>query len=136
MEDALLVLPFRQVVSLLVYLDLWAHSVSRIVHQSTRADGQNREIVLASRILAFLLRTHSSQLIANRTLRPRLLELRRHLRSALDGDREVMGYNLAALKYLKSRVDAEGNVGIWDQEAVKQKMGKQTKGKRKRIVVA
>lgn len=82
-----------------------------------------------------MLRTHSSQLIANRTLRPQLLELRQHLRKALDGDREVMGYNLAALKYLKGRVEAESNVGIWDEDAVREKMGKKSKGKRKRIVV-
>ncbi|KAK1922326.1 putative WD-repeat protein [Papiliotrema laurentii] len=121
MEDALLVLPFRQVVSLLVYLDSWAKN--------------NRDIVLASRILAFLLRTHSSQLIATRTLRTQLLELRGHLRKALDQDREIMGYNLAALKYLKGRVEAESNVGIWDEETVRDKMGKKGKSKRKRIEV-
>jgi U3 small nucleolar RNA-associated protein 12 len=98
-------------------------------------DKQNRDIVLASRILAFLLRTHSSQLIATRTLRTQLLELRGHLRKALDQDREIMGYNLAALKYLKGRVEAESNVGIWDEETVRDKMGKKGKSKRKRIEV-
>ena len=123
MEDALLVLPFRLVVSLLFYLDGWA-----------KAD---RDTVLASRILSFLLRTHSSQLIANRTLRPQLLDLRRNLRHALEKDREVMGYNIAALKFLKARHEAESNVGIWDEEGVKEKIaqGKKGQSKRKRIEV-
>ncbi len=45
-----------------------------------------------------------------------------------------MGYNLAALKYLKGRVDSESNVGIWDEDAVREKMGKK-KSKRKRVEV-
>lgn len=46
-----------------------------------------------------------------------------------------MGYNLAALKYMKGRVEMESNVGIWDEEGVREKMGKKGKSKRKRVVV-
>ena len=64
-----------------------------------------------------------------------MLELRGHLRKALEGERETMGYNLAALKYMKGRVEMESNVGIWDEEGVREKMGKKGKSKRKRVVV-
>ena len=46
-----------------------------------------------------------------------------------------MGYNIAALKYLKGRVEAESNVGIWDEDSVREKMGKKSKSKRKRVEV-
>ena len=68
-------------------------------------------------------------------MRPQLLDLRSHLRKALDGEREVLGYNLAALKYMKGRNEMESNVGIWDEDGVREKMGKKGKSKRKRIEV-
>ena len=57
------------------------------------------------------------------------------MRKALDGEREVLGYNLAALKYMKVRNEMESNVGIWDEDGVREKMGKKGKSKRKRIEV-
>ncbi|ORY22394.1 putative WD-repeat protein [Naematelia encephala] len=125
LEDALLVLPFRMVISLLVYLDEWA--------------GKGRDVILASRLLALLLRTHSNQLIANRTLRTSLLDLRTHLRNALEKQREVMGYNLAALRFMKSRWESEQVAGLleeesWDEERVKKRI-EEGRGKRKRVDV-
>ncbi len=38
MEDALLVLPFRQVVSLLIYLDAWAKNVSQVKYLCMRSE--------------------------------------------------------------------------------------------------
>lgn len=133
MEDALLVLPFRQVVSLLGYLDEWALAVSLpplpLVNDTHI---QNRDIILVSRLLYFLLRTHASQISSSRTLRPQLIQLRQHLRTALDKERQTMGFNLAAMKYLKSRWESDKVISIEDVDDVKGRMGKDIK-KRKRI---
>ncbi|WVR09691.1 hypothetical protein IAU60_006766 [Kwoniella sp. DSM 27419] len=125
MEDALLVLPFRQVVSLLGYLDEWAM--------------KGQQTVLVSRILFFLLRTHSSQLVSNRVMRTPLLTLRNHLREALEKQREVMGYNLAALKFIKGRWEGDRTAGLYeeegmDEEAVRKRL-EEGRQKRKRVEV-
>ncbi|KAK8853493.1 hypothetical protein IAR55_004200 [Kwoniella newhampshirensis] len=125
MEDALLVLPFRQVVSLLGYLDEWA------------TKGQNT--VLVSRLLFFLLRTHSSQIVSNKIMRTPLLTLRNHLREALKKQRDAMGYNLAALKFIKGRWEGERVAGLYeeegmDEEGVRRRL-EEGRGKRKRVEV-
>ncbi|WWC72303.1 uncharacterized protein I206_106265 [Kwoniella pini CBS 10737] len=125
MEDALLVLSFRQVISLLGYLDEWAL--------------KGVQTVLISRILFFLMRTHSNQLISNKIMRTPLLTLRNHLRESLEKEREIMGYNLAALKFLKSRWEIERTAGLYEEEnmnedAVRKRL-EEGRGKRKRIEV-
>jgi U3 small nucleolar RNA-associated protein 12 len=143
MEDALLVLPFRMVVSLLEYLDEWAKSVSRIAPRavSTGADAfssQDTDIVLTSRLLSFLLRTNHSQIVANRIMRTPLLALRTHLRAALTKQRETVGYNLAALKFLRGKWESEKVAGLleeeFDEEKVRRRIEK-GRGKRKRVEV-
>ncbi|ODO09357.1 hypothetical protein I350_02957 [Cryptococcus amylolentus CBS 6273] len=125
MEDALLVLPFRMVVSLMGYLDEWAM--------------QGKEVILVSRILFFLLRTHSAQIVSNRIMRTPLLTLRTHLRQALSAQRDTMGFNIAALKFLKGRWEGERVAGMYeeegmDEEAVRKRL-EDGRGKRKRVEV-
>ncbi|KAH7916206.1 WD-repeat-containing protein [Hygrophoropsis aurantiaca] len=93
LHDALLVLPFGKVVSLMKYLDLWAQR------------GWN--IVLTSRIIFFLLKTHHHQIVANRIMRTSLIPLRVHLRNALRIEKDTIGYNLAALQHIRRRTEAE-----------------------------
>ncbi|WVQ82103.1 hypothetical protein IAT38_004231 [Cryptococcus sp. DSM 104549] len=125
MEDALLVLPFRQVVSLLGYLDEWAM--------------KGKDTILVSRLLFFLLRTHSSQIVSNRIMRAPLLTLRNHLREALKAQRDVMGYNLAALKFVKTRWEGERVAGLYEEEGMDEasvrKRLEDGRGKRKRVEV-
>ncbi|CAG8503552.1 14003_t:CDS:10 [Acaulospora morrowiae] len=78
LDEALLVLPFIKVISLL---------------------GWN--IALTCRILIHLLKVHHDQFVANRLLRPRLDSLRTHIRASLKLQKEMQGYNLAALSYIK-----------------------------------
>ncbi|CAE6481027.1 unnamed protein product [Rhizoctonia solani] len=89
--DALLVLPFTKVVSMLTYLDDWAK--------------RDISTAMTSRILVFLLRTHHHQIVANRVLRTTLLALRSHLRGALKTYKDEVGYNLAALRIIRRRDD-------------------------------
>ncbi|KAL5487987.1 DIP2 [Sanghuangporus weigelae] len=92
LTDALLVLPFSKVISLMIYLNEWARK------------GQN--IALVSRIMVFLLKTHHRQIVAQRTLRSSLIPLRKHLRDVLLKQKEMVGYNLAALRYMKRQDEA------------------------------
>ncbi|KIY46629.1 WD-repeat-containing protein [Fistulina hepatica ATCC 64428] len=104
MQDALLVLPFGKVVSLMEYLNIWAQK------------GWN--IILVSRIIFFLLKTHHHQIVANRIMRTSLIPLRKHLRAALQRHKQVIGYNLAALQYIQRRNDAERTAQFYEEEGL------------------
>ncbi|EAU84697.2 WD-repeat-containing protein [Coprinopsis cinerea okayama7 len=124
LHDALLVLPFGKVISLMGYLNLWAQ--------------KNRNIPLVSRILFFLLKTHHNQVAANRTMRTILIPLRRHLRAALQRQKDIIGYNLAALNYIRNKNEAERTTEYYeeaglDEEKVRAKIAEGKK--RKRVVV-
>jgi len=121
LQDALLVLPFGKVVSLMVYLNIWAQK------------GWN--ITLVSRIIFFLLKTHHHQIVANRIMRTTLIPLRKHLRSTLQQQKDVIGYNLAALQYIRRKNDAERTAQFYeaenmDEEKVKARIAEGKKRKR------
>ncbi len=104
LDDALLVLPFDKVLSLLKYLDYWAR--------------KEWNIPLVSRILFFLLRTHHNQIVANRVMRPTLLDLKSHLRQALARQKATIGFNLAALKYIKAQHVAQKTSEIYERQGL------------------
>uniref|UniRef100_A0A0W0FCF7 Small-subunit processome Utp12 domain-containing protein n=1 Tax=Moniliophthora roreri TaxID=221103 RepID=A0A0W0FCF7_MONRR len=120
LQDALLVLPFGKVVSLMRYLSIWTQ--------------KNWNIPLVSRIVFFLLKTHHHQIVANRIMRTSLIPLRKHLRAALQREKEMMGYNLAALHYLRQRDDHERTAQFFeeeqDEERVRMKISEGKKRKR------
>ncbi|KAL0949715.1 hypothetical protein HGRIS_009754 [Hohenbuehelia grisea] len=121
LQDALLVLPFGKVVSLMFYLNEWAK--------------REWNIVLVSRIIFFLLRIHHHQIVANRIMRTSLVPLRKHLRAALRKQKEVIGYNLAALRYMQRRNDAERVAQFhledtMDEEQIRAKIAEGKKRKR------
>ncbi|TIA92554.1 hypothetical protein E3P99_00542 [Wallemia hederae] len=93
LHDALLVLPFSHVISLLRYLEMWSDK------------GWN--IGLVARILFFLLKTHHHQIVANRVMRNTMIGLRESLRKRLTEQKSVVGYNLAALKVIRRAHDAD-----------------------------
>ncbi|KXN83719.1 hypothetical protein AN958_00861 [Leucoagaricus sp. SymC.cos] len=120
LHDALLVLPFGKVVSLMYYLTAWAEK------------GWN--ISLVSRIMFFILKVHHRQVVANRIMRTTLIPLRKHLRAALQRQKEMMGYNLAALQYMKRRSESERTAQFyeegWDEEKVRARIAEGKKRKR------
>lgn len=87
LEDALLVLPFEKVITFLNFLDLWAQ--------------KEWNMPLTTKILIFLVKTHHSQIVANHIMRPMLDSVRRHLREALQRQKDLMGFNLAGLTYVR-----------------------------------
>ncbi|KAF6762715.1 WD-repeat-containing protein [Ephemerocybe angulata] len=125
LHDALLVLPFNKVVSLMAYLNMWAE--------------KEWNIPLVSRILFFLLKTHHNQIVANRIMRTILIPLRRHLRAALQRQKDIIGYNLAALHFIKNKNDAERTAQFYEEEGLDEEKVKAriAEGKkRKRVVLA
>jgi U3 small nucleolar RNA-associated protein 12 len=98
---------------------------------------QDIETTLSTRILYFLLRTSSNQLVSNRVLRTQLLDLRTHLRESLERQKALIGFNLAAMKFVKQRWESEKMAGVMDEqddEKVRAMMGK-GRAKRKRVEV-
>ncbi|PPQ64699.1 hypothetical protein CVT24_008326 [Panaeolus cyanescens] len=121
LHDALLVLPFGKVVSLMVYLNLWAEK------------GWN--ITLVSRILFFLLKTHHHQIVANRIMRTTLMPLRKNLRAALQEQKDTISYNLAALQFIRRKNNSERIAMFYeeedmDEEKVKARIAEGKKRKR------
>ncbi|GAA5823771.1 hypothetical protein JCM11251_003286 [Rhodosporidiobolus azoricus] len=103
LQDALLVLPFGRVMQLIEHIDVWAH--------------RGWQLALTSRVLFFLLRTHHSQIVATRALRPTMVALKGHLRDALKKQKTTLGYNLAALKYLQRQHEANRVAEFYEQDA-------------------
>lgn len=64
----------------------------------------------------FLLKTHYHQIVANRIMRTSLLPLRRHLRGALKRQKDVIGYNVAALQHIRRINDANRTAQFFDEE--------------------
>ncbi|KAG6837545.1 hypothetical protein H0H93_007726 [Arthromyces matolae] len=104
LHDALLVLPFGKVVSLMGYLNTWAK--------------KEMNIPLVSQIIFFLLKTHHHQIVANRVMRTALIPLRKHLRATLQRQKDILGYNLAALQYIRRRVNADRTAQFYEEEGL------------------
>lgn len=51
-------------------------------------------------------------------MRTALIPLRKHLRSALQRQKDVLGYNLAALQYIRRRNDAERIAQFYEEEGM------------------
>ena len=92
LTDALLVLPFAQIPALLTFLALWAER------------GWN--MPLTCRVLVFVLKTHHRQIVASRDLRVVLEGVRDGLRRSLKLQKDLMGFNLAALRVVGRKIEA------------------------------
>lgn len=127
LQDALLVLPFEKVTSLFTFLRLWAE--------------RQWNIPLTCRILFFMLKTHHRQIVASKTMRPMLDGIREHLRRTLQSQKDEMGFNLAALRFVGKQlreketsyyVDEE----VWDEEEKSGSGGRKSRKKRAFIDIA
>lgn len=67
-------------------------------------------------------------------MRTALIPLRRHLRAALKRQKDTIGYNLAALQYIRRRSEADRTARFYeeglDEEAVRDKIAEGKKRKR------
>lgn len=117
LQDALLVLPFDKVISLFAFLRLWTE--------------RQWNMPLTCRIMFFMLKTHHRQIVASKTMRPMLDEIRQHLRTALQKQKDEMGFNLAALRFVHNKVKEKGSKDYVD-EALWEEEGLAGKGRKKR----
>ena len=98
LQDALLVLPFEKVEKLIKFLNLWAE--------------REWNIVLTCKILFFLLRVHHNQIVASKSLRPMLDAVRGNLRRALTRQKDELGFNLAAVRYVMRGINDTADNGF------------------------
>ncbi len=61
-------------------------------------------IPLTCRILFFMLQVHHRQVVASKTMRPMLDGIRANLRQALKKQKDMMGFNMAALRVISAQV--------------------------------
>lgn len=121
LQDALLVLPFDKVTSLFTFLQLWT---------------ENRwNVPLTCRILFFMLKAYHSQIVASKTMRPMLDSIRRDMRSALQQQKDEMGFNLAALKFVGTKVRERGTKSYVDEELWEEEEARIEKGRKKRAFI-
>ncbi|MCO5572050.1 hypothetical protein L7F22_025801 [Adiantum nelumboides] len=128
LDDALLVLPLHDVVRLLDHVDVWVQR------------GDARTVHLVARLVFFLLRTHHNHIVANRSMRVRIVSLKTHLRGALARQKQTIGYNLAGLRFIKAQHTAqrtsqllEQDIGL-DDAAIQQRLEQGQPRKRKLVV--
>ena len=120
LQDALLVLPFDKVTALFTFLEIWAE--------------KQWSMPLTCRVLFFLLKTHHKQIVVSNSTRPMLDGIRKHLRSALHRQKHEMGLNLAALRFVGTRIQEKGTRDYVD-ESVWEEDEKAGQGKKKRAFV-
>jgi U3 small nucleolar RNA-associated protein 12 len=94
LQDALLVLPLDQVIALFTFLNIWA--------------SKQWNIPLTCRILFFMLKTHHRQIVGSKAIRPMLEGIRGSLRKTLKMQKDEMGFNLAALRFVSAAVKDAG----------------------------
>ncbi|KAI9835147.1 MAG: hypothetical protein M1819_002516 [Sarea resinae] len=102
LQDALLVLSFSRLGALFTFLERWAQR------------GWN--LPLTCRVLFFMLKTHHRQVVASRTLRVVLERLRASLRDGLSRQKDVCGFNVAAVRFVGERARERGESRFVDEE--------------------
>ncbi|KAL2041395.1 hypothetical protein N7G274_005777 [Stereocaulon virgatum] len=117
LQDALLVLTFDKVTALFTFLRIWAQ--------------RQWNMPLTCRILFFMLKTHHKQIVASKKMRTTLDEIREQLRSALQAQKDEMGFNIAALNFVGRMIEEMGRTEyvdgkVWDEEDIA------AKGRKKR----
>ncbi|KAG0291825.1 hypothetical protein BGZ98_002857 [Dissophora globulifera] len=118
LDEALLVLPFAAVTSLLNWLDVFVQ--------------REYNINLVCRILFFLIKSHHNQIVANRIMRPMLDSVRRNLRAGLQKQKDLIGFNVAALSYIRRDYDANNTSDFFDEEAVRKDEERKQESEKKR----
>ncbi|KAF2084004.1 WD40 repeat-like protein [Saccharata proteae CBS 121410] len=84
LHDALLVLPFSTIPGLFTFVSIWVR--------------RQWNMPLACRVLFFMLKTHNRQLVASKEMKVMMEGIREDLRNSLQGIKDTMGFNIAALR--------------------------------------
>ncbi|KAG8527033.1 uncharacterized protein KY384_008462 [Bacidia gigantensis] len=122
LQDALLVLSFDKISSLLVFLQIWAD--------------RQWNMPLTCRILSFMLRTHHKQIVASKQMRSLLDNIREKIRKALESQKDEMGFNLAALRFVGRSIRETGRNDFIDETLFEEPDLSKSKKKRGFVDVA
>jgi U3 small nucleolar RNA-associated protein 12 len=111
LDEALIVLPYSKCIILLEVISTWARL--------------EWNVALTSRILYFIVKTYHNQIVTNRsgvsgkmTMRSLLANIHRDMRSAIQRQRDLVGYNVAAMKFMKRMWEQENVVTLDDEFSI------------------
>ena len=96
-------LPFASLPALFTFISIWVQ--------------RQWNVTLTCRVLFFMLKTHQKQIVASRELKTVLEGMRADLRQMLGGVKDVIGFNVAAVRFVGERVDEASIVRLEDVEA-------------------
>jgi len=116
LQDALLVLPFDKISPLFTFLHIWVE--------------RQWNMPLTCRILFFMLKTYHKQIVASTQMRALLDGMREGLRAALQKQKDEMGFNLAALRFVGRKIGEMGRSEYVDEKVWEEK--EVGKGRKKR----
>jgi U3 small nucleolar RNA-associated protein 12 len=96
--------------------------------------------MLVSRVLFFLLKTYHHQIASNRVMRSSLIPLRKNLRTRLQHRRDLVAYNLSALKFVKQTSENSAELlgdsnELPTEESMKSLIQNASAQKRKRVKI-
>ncbi|CCU76091.1 WD40 domain-containing protein [Blumeria hordei DH14] len=114
LEDALLVLPFASVPPLFTFLEIFA----------TRS----MNIPLTCRILFFMLKVHHRQITSSKLMKPMLERIRKELRGLLNKNKSEIGFNIAAIKVISTRIKDKEVINFVDDETLKPVVSERKRG--------
>jgi U3 small nucleolar RNA-associated protein 12 len=106
LQDALLVLPFSSLPALFTFIAIWVQ--------------KQWNVTLTCRVLFFMLKTHQKQIVSSRELKAGLESMRADLRRTLMGNKDLIGFNIAAVRFMGERVDEAKVVRLEDVERVEE----------------
>ncbi|GKY94026.1 hypothetical protein MPSEU_000369400 [Mayamaea pseudoterrestris] len=95
-----------------------SHShVERLIYYCAILLKQGRGVETCSKVAIFLVKVHQWQVVANKSLAIPLRELRHQLRLRLAESRDIVGYNLAALKLIGRMAQDQKSTFIGGEES-------------------
>jgi U3 small nucleolar RNA-associated protein 12 len=114
LHDALLVLPFSSLPALFTFLAIWIT--------------KQWNVTLTCRVLFFMLKTHQKQIVSSRELKSVLEGVRAELRKSLMGNKDLIGFNVAALRFVGERVDEMKVVRLEDVDKLEEGKERRKRG--------
>lgn len=99
-EEALMVIPFHLVLKLLGYLEGFMRT--------------NKKTEMVCKAILFLLKIHHKQLVAYKLAFPEMESLKETLHAKLRAQKDLLGFNRAALEYLKREIESKTSTEFYD----------------------
>ncbi|XP_004714929.1 WD repeat-containing protein 3 [Echinops telfairi] len=121
LEESLLVLPFSYVPDILMLFNEFIQ--------------QGSDVELLCRCLFFLLRIHFGQITSNQLLVPVIEKLKETTISKVSQVRDVLGFNMAGLDYLKRECEAKREVTFFADATNNLEEKKRKRKKRERLIL-